>query len=251
MKLQVSWLVDYTPPWLGPSMLFFGVVLCAISGVTTVLSETTSDVRSSKISLGRFQAGMVGFIIGLTLAYLPFYFRHSSNWALIFFLWGRWLEGIAAPRFLIKIAGYLSGSSNSSSGISSVSSRATYYFVLLFILILAGWGTILAIFVGPFSSSLIRDILVIWTILTFSVSALGVFWWFRDANMHNITYTFDNLSTIAFPTLLLLGMMLGIGGAQIYNYSTALTDIAALIGGNIVYSIGYWGMILVWLGSNN
>lgn len=225
MILQASWFIDYVPPWLAPSLI--------ISGILAIL--WFEEFRLSyEVGNYRLESNFWFFLI--TVASIPvlypWYLAQTDLFMFAFVIGGRWLEGVAGVRFLQKVE-YLLVEHELSFG-KSLRERAVYMALSFFVVIVSGWTAVYILARGPIVQSVAYDILLVWTLMTFITSALGVIW--------KVWSIKDTL-----PFSLLVGITICFAGVEIYNYTFLLNEILAFLLGSISYSLAYVVALTLWL----
>lgn len=238
--LQLTWIVDYVPAWLGPALLAVGL-LCMFFSMAWSISRGSD---STSISLSGLLVACVTLGIGLLL--VPLYFEYTYIAAAGLLLAGRWLEGVAATRFLSKIVRFVTAT-NSSSLASTIKRRLRRATIVFGVVLIAGWGALWVLVLGPVVVSRTYDLTLIWTLSVGILSILGL--GFKFASIDSRAY---EIAPMFVP--MVIGVVLAVTGAQLYNFelfeqviatgdieiSISAFDPVLLIVGNIVYLGGYY-----------
>jgi hypothetical protein len=98
--LQLSFFLNYAPPWLAPILIIAGVLLVLYDYWLNFLPLVTLQSGADLLRLIAIGAGVV-------LLLVPALYEYTSVAAFGFFLLGRWIQGLAAinsiHRFIIKM----------------------------------------------------------------------------------------------------------------------------------------------------
>lgn len=242
--VQLSWIFDFAPGWLGPLCMFVGSFLLLTPSTVQTVSKLYDEAAYASTSDARQQVVAMLGLIGFGLITLPAFFDNLSVFGIGFFLIGRWIEGLGASKIVWRIGLWLfsDGSFQKPHGGSSV----IYYLLLVFV-VLAGIGVVVLILAlltaGEISGSAAQTrILVVWTLTTFVTSVLGCSYKLWGGSLGN-----DSPYPETYVPVMLIGAILAISGAEIYNLQLfavpgdgLLSDVLAAAVGLVVYAIGYW-----------
>jgi hypothetical protein len=241
--LQLSWLVDYVPPWLGPALLAVGLILMFASMAWSIV--VAGDSRS--VTSGGLAVASV--TIGAGLLLVPLYFEYTYIAAAGLLLAGRWLEGVAATRLLTKVTRFVTGTS-SGSIVATIKRRLRRLAIVFAIILIAGWAAIWVLLFGSVAVSRTYDLTLIWTLAVGVLSLLGL--GFKFVSVDSRAY---KVAPRFIP--MVFAVLLAVTGAQLYNFelferviatggvefSISALDPILLITGNVVYLGGlYWSV---------
>jgi hypothetical protein len=243
--LQLSWIVDYVPDWLGPTLLGSGLLLVVFTFLS--FSYSGDGDESTSLSVGTFALLSIG--VGGGFLAVPLYRRYTFAFAAGLLLAGRWIEGVAATRLLTKVIRFFSGTGTGSLS-GTLKRRLRRMAIVVLVLLLAGWTALWVVLFGPVVVSQTYDLTLIWTTLVGVLSLLGL--GFKFTSVDNRVYLIE-------PRFvpMLLGLILAVTGAQLYNFeilqqvlvrrpvelNISLLDPLLLFAGQIVYLGGYYWSI--------
>lgn len=108
-----------------------------------------------------------------------------------------------------------------------------YRIAALFVVLVGGYVVVKILTTGPFVGTRLREIAFVWTLATFALSYLGL-----SKRLHPLSGT--------VPRQLLVGYMLCIAGASIYDLTFVL-DVTAMLVGSVAYSAGFWIAVYFWI----
>lgn len=237
--LQISWFIEYIPRWLGPAMVGVGLFIISIKSFS-------GQIKMSKSNSGRKQmfprfAGPVG--IGLSASLL--YMRFPTHFAALMVLMGHWIKGLGVIRFYQKIY-YLFGNKSAPDHFGS---GILYYGSLLFVITSIGWVAVLVLILTNNTDTPLYRIGVLLTLLTALVALVG--FWQRSQSLAGVEDMENNEMARVFQSqMTLFGLSLSIAGAEITNLQLS-TNILIFLIGNVVYSIGFWLSLSIWISSES
>ena len=237
--VQLSFIVDYVPVWLGPALLAIGLALVMMTfGSFSFSSESRSMTLTGAMLLCAIGGG--------ALMLVPFYVRRTYIFAAGLLFAGRWIEGVAATRLVSKIIRFISGTG--SGGISATIRRRFRRGAIVFgVLLITGWAAVWVLVLGPVVISRTYDLTLIWTLMVAVLSVLGL--GFKFSSVDSRVYSVDRRF---IP--MVIGLILAVTGAELYNFqlfeqvlstgeielSISALDPVLLIAGNVVYLVGYY-----------
>ncbi len=216
--LQLSWVVDYAPAWLSLLLLSGGV------GVSVASVYVYADP-----GLPLLRRLLGGAITGLGTGML-FYgtlLDYGYVTAILATVVARYVEGLAAVRLYQKVSYVLRERRYPGAYTPSVGDRARLALLALFAVIIAGWVGIAVVVWGPVAVDGERTLRLLWTLATVVLSVLG------------LSIRFLSL-TDELPGLTLLGLVLLITGAEIYNLTSLRLDVAVYLLSMAAYTVGFW-----------
>lgn len=223
VPLQVSWFLDYVPKWLSLVLLVSGLFLLIIGYLEVFYQEETRDMTT---------VGIILIATGLSLIAFQSHVLTPFYHILVLTMLAKWIEGVSAIRFYQKLASFLDNKQWPRS--ITLKETVTFKLASLFAFVIGGWAIVLILVTGPFLNSIQYDIALVWTLMTLSISFIGLsykFWAIRS-----------DISPIA-----LLGLILLITGGELANLRSLSEQIWIFIIGNAVYTLGYWGAAYLWL----
>lgn len=233
--MQLSWVFNHEPPWLGPAVMTVGVLVFGYG-------------YANSISRSGFQTWAIGGgILGLFV--LPWYVSQTGLFAAAFYLLGKWFSGIGAVRFYQKVQKVVYKRRMTMNGTAVVTQERrdgrghlwrtiTLFFgfkLAIFLVVLVGTGIALYLLAfGPLVVTVAYELLVVWTLVTLLISILGLTWKFWSLRGE-------------LPVTVTGGIIILISGAQIYNYRLLVTDITLFIAGEVVYTLAYVLAVALWI----
>lgn len=221
--LQLSFVFDFVPRWLGPTAIFFGVELILLGVARQTFSRNFPFW--SRLNQRESIAVTAGFGLGVLFCASAVLRHFDALWiyATLLFCLGQVISGAGAVRLYKKLL-YLS---REHEWPGQWQNKVKKMLIRLFVVILAGWFLFLVLsgtnLYGGFGESL----RFVWTFLIFSTSALGI--------VFKIDYARGVLNR-----RLRGGFILCVAGASTFNVAPFLLDLMVLIAGTIAYSIGFW-----------
>lgn len=236
---QVSWFLDSTPEYLGPFLIAIGLLITTATFLTTA-------IRGSD-SLGSLVGVFIVALIGSGIVGIWVFQRYTFLFAALMLLAGRWIEGVAATRFLSTLVRFFSlNSSQSGDLVAKIVRRLKYALLIGFITVVAGWIALGVIMFGPVTKTYAYELAVVWTVYVGLLSLLGLVWKFRRVD--NEVY-----KRVPFVLPSLVGLILAVTGSQLYNFkimqsqiqvgdiqaSVSAVEPMLLILGTFVYIIAY------------
>ncbi|WP_162562401.1 hypothetical protein [Salinigranum rubrum] len=254
--LQVGFILDYVPAWLGPTLLLIGVGTVVIGFIWMSVKSTERDDTRTPSTL-EYKTAFLITGAGILMLGLHTYLNHTFIFVTGALMAGRWIEGIAATKFVAKISAFFSDSSGNNNAVKSYIKKRAYRLagVLLF-LILAVWTAIYAIILGFGEGQPALQLALVWTIIVGALSLFGLMWKLREIYLIPLA-RLKGLEPQPLRVWVLFVMMnamvLAIVGAQLYNFrilgveSTiqgvqlgfSALDIIVPVIGNIVYAIAF------------
>ncbi|MFC6973848.1 hypothetical protein ACFQL1_02875 [Halomicroarcula sp. GCM10025709] len=170
------------------------------------------------------------------LALPGFVIRHPTTFAVLFAFGAKWIEGVAAVIIFPKLAYIATNFSEvwetkSTPSQTTLTQKLVRRLILFLFAILAFYAFVGALlFVNGISIPGGQLLVVVWTVLTFLISLLGLFW---------------KVSSIDLPAYLLYGTVLILSGAEVVNLSSIGGDITVYLAGGIGYTLGYVTLLLL------
>lgn len=230
--LQTGFFIDSVPRWLAPLLVLLGIELILIyhiersihvvpKGQETRASESTDEIT---IPVRDYQLLIAGLTLGILLSAIAVIqrFQISNLYAMLLLFCGRAIEGVAAIRFYKKAIRFLRTREWS----GDFGARAKHKLTMLFIVIVGIYLAGYALVNGPFLRSLGYTIQFVWTITTVLLTAVGLRWKLRPVEDQ-------------FDGKIILGVILFVTGAELFNF-TFLGQLAATLIGSLGYSVGFW-----------
>lgn len=238
-SLQLSFLLDYVPVWLGPLLLAAGLILVIVTfGSFSLAGESRSFTLTGVMLLCAFGGG--------ALMLVPFYMRRTYIFAAGLLLAGRWIEGVAATRLVSKIIRFVSGTGSGSLS-ATIRRRFRRAAIIVGVFLIVGWAAVWVLVLGPVVVSRTYDLTLIWTLLVGVLSVLGLGFKFSsvDSRIYSVEPRFIPM---------VIGLILAVTGAELYNFelfqqvlsagavelSISALDPVLLLVGNGIYIIGYY-----------
>jgi hypothetical protein len=225
MLLQVSWFVDYVPPWLGIVLMSIGVLSLQARVYENEYRNDNDLYEDDPLSIITW----IGFFIaagGLVAMVYEAYLRIPVIMTTIFISVGRYIEGVAAVRFCQKISDAFHIRSLSS-GHGGLRLKLMFILATVFAVIAAGWIIIFLMLWGPLEVSYEYALTLFWTIATVIISSIGL--------LAKIYPTYPTLNT-----QFMIGTVLVIAGAEIYNFSNLGQEVISFVVVSVAYAIGFW-----------
>jgi len=263
--LQIGIFIDFIPEWLGPFLLTLGLVVTIGLYLKTMVEDgyLVNEIPNDNIE-GK-TAYMMAFI-GVGGLIISSYSNNSFIYAGLMLMSGRWIEGVAASRFISKVSKFLSDSSSEGNFLASYVKKRAYRFSgFMTFLFTSGWVIIYGFILGFGDEKTAVQLVFIWTILVGTVSLFGLMWRFRllyRIAAADATGELDqSMSSFWLMFGMTNGLLIAIVGAQLYNLELleaeitaqgieiglSLTDLVVPIVGNIVYIAGFIiGVKLQW-----
>lgn len=237
--MVVEWIIEFVPGWLGPTVIVIGLFVCSIGLFRNGLDTLFTGVESNFEYIVPALAGLV-YVWAMTnvLALPGFFIRHPTTFAVLFTFGAKWIEGVSAVIIFPKLAYIVANSSEvwetkSLPGQTTLTQKLRRRLVLFLFAMMAFYSFIGALlFESGLSISGGQLLVVVWTVLTFLISLLGLFW---------------KVSWIDLPPYLLYGTVLILSGAEVVNLSSIGGDIAVYLAGGIGYTLGYVTLFLLWV----
>lgn len=243
LVVQLDWVLDYEPAWLGPAVMIFGLVVF-VGGFAINYSS-------------RGPLMWISYVVIAVFALVPWVGSYPQLGVAVLFLLGAWFEGIGTVRAFAKLhhyisvvptgmRGFLSGSSASSSAGSTASSqiggftrKAAWFLIfqlaILLCVALSVWVVLLLSIIGELTLvTLSQDIIVLWTLVTLTVAVFGFLW--KIWSVKDI-----------FPFSILGGLSLLISGAELYNLKLIQNEIALFLLGKVVYVLAFVAAASLWI----
>lgn len=224
--LQLRYIFDSVPRtlpvWLlvlGLEALIFGFLIRA--GERSELFRPLS-ARSKLVT-------SIGLTFGYLFVSLSVISAHYDLYAAYLFVLFRTVEGAAAVRFYRKVVHVLR---HRSTDLSSGTGRA-YKYVSTFFVSIVGTGIFIQILLnGPYIHTVLWDLALVYTGVSLAIAVIGAWWRLRDVR--------DGINSG-----ISLGVLLVVGGAEIFNYTLLAQEIVVTLFGSLSYSIGFWGAVLI------
>ena len=216
MILQVSWFVDYVPPWLGIVLILTGASLVYVRALTFAADPfgffglVTIVMIISGFSLGLYQAYIEAPVIMVT----------------VFGGFGRYIEGLAVVRLYQKIE-YMLREQSYPSGHGGLRTKLLFKLAAVFIVIATGWVIVFLMLFGDLDLSYEYALTLFWTLATVILSSVGLY--VKIWSAHE-----------ALNSIFVIGTVLIITGSEIYNISTLGQEFVSFVAVNIAYAIGFW-----------
>jgi len=237
--MALELLIEFMPGWLGPTVIVLGLFVCSIGLFRSGLDQLFTGVSSNFEYVVPALAGIV-YVWGMTnlLALPGFVIRHPTTYAILFAFSAKWIEGVSAVIIYPKLAYAVNNFSEvvktqSMPSQTSLTQKLLRRLILFFFSMMAFYAFIGALLYGSGLSIPAGNVLiVIWTVLTFVVSLLGLFW---------------KVSTIQLPAYLLYGTVLMLSGAEVVNLSSIGGDMSVYLAGGAGYALGYISLLALWV----
>lgn len=223
----LPWSIGPVPPnlpvvamILGLEIMFFGIVSLSIEDIPLVDAMPSREQRVVTASLA----------LGFFFAALSLLQSDFDLYALYLFLLFRTIEGAAAVRFYQKVAHVILTQSLPA---SSRFKKKAKHLLLVFAVVAGGFGVALNIIANASDRTFPwYQLAGVYTVVSFLLAVLGVRW-----RLQPIT---DDINT-----LLIAGLAMCIGGAEIFNFGSIFTEIAIISAGSVTYQIGFWAAVLL------
>jgi hypothetical protein len=235
LLLPVDLVLSHEPAWLGPAVVLVGlavflggyvrhyvvwpgglVAMMTVFGVFGVLPWVASypDLAGTVVSFVGSWFGGVGAVKG--------YLRSAEYVDLL----GRWLRGEGDDRVHREVLDHVS---------RSVSRAVVLKLALVLAVLLSVWVVAFVTAYTPLSTALLsEEVVVAWTLVTLLAGVLGTAWRFRGVR--------DSV-----PASILLGVVLMIAGAEVYNLQLFGSGLAVLFVSKAVYAAGYTTAASLWV----
>jgi hypothetical protein len=234
----LNW-IEFVPGWLGPTAVVIGLLLATVGLFRSGLDRLFSGVDSRFEYVLPAVAGLIYIWAMTNLLTLPAYVvRYPTGYAVLFAFSAKWIEGSSAVIILPKLSYVLDNPrevirTRSLPGQSTLTRTAKRRVVLFFLGIMASYAFIGALLFQqglPIPAG--GPLVVAWTVLTFTISILGLVW---------------KVSTVELPPYLLYGTILVLSGAEVVNLASIAGDIRVFLAGGLGYTLGYLTLLGLWL----
>jgi len=212
---QLSWVINYVPPWLSVILVLFGIGIVPVSRF--IREEIQTPIERMGIIIAAIGA-CVYFYGGFTK--LP-----AVTMGLIL-MFASYIEGLSGVRFWQKVVSVIE---HRRLGVAHTGGLKRRLIALLLTLFTAGlivWILVGLVVWGPIELEAEYTIRLMWTLITVTASLLGLtakYW----------TMTED------FPAIELFGVMSIIVGAEIYNMTGFTADLTVYLLTLVAYNCGY------------
>jgi hypothetical protein len=231
VPLVASLVARYVPGWLGPAFLFVGLELVIVgasrSGLSTWVRKQTLEMsdRERRVLYGGFGLGTFLCAVGGLR-----HFGLLQPYVVGLYVLGRAVEGIGAVHFYKRLLSWKSTPTN----YTTLTTGALYHVGGFFVVLLGGWVLTLVAAPALAPERTGVNLLLLWTLVTAAVTALGLYWKF-------------SVAAVRYPRGIVIGTILYITGAEIYNFSALTTDLFAVVLGGAGYAAGFWLAVYYWL----
>lgn len=235
----LDWFATYVPRSLGPTVVVCGLFISSIGLFRNALKQLFIEVNSNLEYAVPALAGLIYVWAVTNLITLPAYLvRHPAGYAVFFALAAKWIERVSAvmifPQLCYVVNNFREVLRTRSTPSKTTLPQATVRgLILLFLGIMASYAIIGVLLFQqgvPIPGGAL--LVVIWTLLTFTVSLLGLLW---------------KVSTIELPGYILYGTIFMLSGAEITNFASIGGDIRVFLAGGIGYGLGFLTMLALWL----
>lgn len=230
--IQLSFVLDFIPPWAGPAAIFIGVEIILLG----LAKQTFSQIFPFWNRLNpREEAAIVGgFGLGVLLSAGAVLRHFEILWlyATLLFCLGQIINGAGAVRLYKKLL-YMAREREIAGSWRSKIKKAL---LRLFVIVLAGWMIILILGGTNIYRGQTSSLQFVWTFVVFMMAALGI--------AFKLDYATDVLNV-----RLRVGFILCVAGASIYNLNPFVLDLLALVLGSIAYSVGFWAAAVLLIRS--
>ncbi|WP_324761227.1 hypothetical protein [Haloarcula montana] len=259
--IQIEWIIDYVPGWIGPSSIFLGLFVTSLGLAKLSIRHLVAEGISGKDYILWGTIGLLYVWAVTNLLKLPtFFIRYPFVYTAVFIFAAKMIEGAGAIALYQKIVyanenWTLSGGSSSTDrsnnlgiieriknitddwgfpGNTSLKQKAARRLILLLIGIIGSYAAIGTLIFTSLSLPLSRLLIVTWTLATFLVSLLGLTWKVSKINA--------NINSV-----LLYGTILILAGAEVTNLANLVAEITVFAAGGVGYTIGYLLTMILWL----
>lgn len=223
--VQIGFVLDETPVWLGPMLVFFGLKIL----LTEFVGQHILTTR--RYSLIEVRLGSYSFMLGTLFATAGFTQSQGVTglFILVLFVAGKVVEGAAAIQLLIKIKNIATApAAGNQSLVVSVKEKiisVLRYRVSLALVSIAFYSlVILSLVYGPVKQNLLTDLALYWTIALFTTTILGL--------SYKLNYAQEELGSVV-----ILGLFLCVSGSEVYNYGI-VNQILTVVIGSVGHLIG-------------
>lgn len=204
---------------LGLAVLLFGGLLSVWRSNPSLSNRTTFDTVFGLFTL-------TGGYLFFALAFLQSSYGAYAGYLYLLF---RIVEGAAGVRFYHKVMTVIQ-----TRHLPGGSSGFTTYLAATFFVTIGAVGLFIHIVrEGAVYRSIQFDARMVYTAATFSISGLGIYW-----RMTSVGRSFNR------PVI--VGFVLCVAGAELFNYAFIGTELALYALGFVAYSIGFWSLAGCW-----
>jgi len=216
--LQLEWVIDFSPDWLGPLFIFTGIAIM-LRGALNMLTDEYRDHTADIIGVGpkRLFGAWKGITIMSASVFLGLLFKFESVVILVLVAVGQYIGGAGAARTYHKFSYLIKNRRWPFSGTLTAKLKVYPLLFIMSILLIDLFARI----VTPIRASLLLS----WTLIVFLFSAAGFY--FRTKKLHNTRVGLMNA-----------GAVLALAGANISNLSLVF-DLTAYAVSSLAYSIGF------------
>ncbi|MCU4801348.1 hypothetical protein OB920_13285 [Halobacteria archaeon HArc-gm2] len=251
--LQIRWFVDYVPEWLGAFLLAVGLALSVV--VFWIISFWKTNFDNDELE---YWYSSILAMVGAGFLSLYLYLNQTFLFAAALLLTGRWIEGVAATRFVGRVLVFLSDKQQEGSAINRfIRRRLNHLFWLVLTVIISGWLAVYVLILGYREAPSTYQLALVWTIVVGSMSVFALVWKFRrvfKAKYYEITASsIDSSTNTTLIAIIITGLILAVVGAELYNFRILTVEttiqgldigidpieIGLLILGNICYIGGF------------
>ena len=226
--------------WFGILVIYLSLPFLAYSPISGIVRSTAKNKSDSRI----FDRWIGIFIIGATITCFPLYFSNPLILGNTLYIGGEWLSGLTAALFYGAFVEIIKRKSQVNR--SNVVIHIVFSFVFFFFII-SGWLFGYLLFMLG-TQTLIGSLFILgWAVFTAIISGLGLGLRINRIKEKMKIVSGEDEYKLHKPVLFTIGAVLGITGAQIVNSTYTISSIPMSIGGNMVYSLGYWLGFLTWI----
>lgn len=242
MLLQVDWLIDYEPAWLGPVIMILGLLLIISWYINYISGEHAMLTAVGLITL---------------LCAVPWMVQNRQIIVVVLSIVGSWFQGVGVVRGYLKLTHYFrvfrkkigsrlfgygdnqidtkskKRNKNGQSGMKSAIEWLVFQLLGLLAVIMSIWILLGLTIASDFAiQSLTNDVIITWTLLTTFGAVLGLGWRFWSVRE-------------SFPSVVLLGVIFLASGAEIYNIRTLGGEVIVFLISRFVFFLGFLAAVSV------
>lgn len=213
MIAQIDWIISYRPEWLGVVGILFGIWLLLYGSILS--DEVLKSVPKNVITVS---VVVVPFLI-------PWIITKTVVFSTPFLLIGSWIEGIAAVRFYSKVYEFFRKDKN-----SNFLNKRKKYLILVLVTGISIWAVVTSFLLLSFYGYVQYDargqIIIIWTVISFITSLLGITWKLYPEK--------ETINKFRYA-----GLVLIVASSAIANQGSIRINVVVFLLTEFVYVMGY------------
>jgi len=214
-SLQISWVIDFVPPWLAVSLVLGGIGLVVLSRFLFEDTDTPTE-----------HIGLIIAVIGVFVYFYGGYKKFPDVTMGIILFFAAYVEGLSAVRFWQKVTSLVKTRDVGVVRTGTLSRRIVSILLTIMMVILIFWVLVALIIWGPIELQAEYTVRLFWTLVTVVASILGL-----SAKYWSMTEDLGSLE--------LLGVITIIVGAEIYNMATFSSEVSIYVITMVLYNLGY------------